>query len=41
MLAAIGIILIMKQFPHAVGYDANYEGDEGFNQIDEHNTFQV
>ncbi|MDB4927467.1 SulP family inorganic anion transporter [Mucilaginibacter sp.] len=39
MLAAIGIILIMKQFPHAVGYDANFEGDEGFSQIDKHNTF--
>jgi len=39
MLAAIGIILIMKQFPHAVGYDANFEGDERFSQIDEHNTF--
>jgi MFS superfamily sulfate permease-like transporter len=39
MLAAIGIILIMKQFPHAVGYDANFEGDERFSQTDEHNTF--
>lgn len=39
MLAAIGIILIMKQFPHAVGYDADFEGDEGFKQVDEHNTF--
>jgi MFS superfamily sulfate permease-like transporter len=32
MLAAIGIILIMKQFPHAVGYDADFEGDEGFSR---------
>jgi MFS superfamily sulfate permease-like transporter len=39
MLAAIGIILIMKQFPHAVGYDADFEGDESFNQVDTHNTF--
>jgi len=39
MLAAIGIILIMKQFPHAVGYDADFEGDEGFSQADEHNSF--
>ncbi len=39
MLAAIGIILIMKQFPHAVGYDADFEGDESFLQSDEHNTF--
>jgi MFS superfamily sulfate permease-like transporter len=39
MLAAIGIILIMKQFPHAVGYDSDFEGDEGFSQTDTHNTF--
>ncbi|RVU01942.1 SulP family inorganic anion transporter [Mucilaginibacter limnophilus] len=39
MLAAIGIILIMKQFPHAVGYDADYEGNESFAQADTHNTF--
>jgi SulP family sulfate permease len=39
MLAAIGIILILKQFPHAVGYDADFEGDERFSQIDENNTF--
>ena len=39
MLAAIGIILIMKQFPHAVGYDADFEGDETFAQADQHNTF--
>lgn len=31
MLAAIGIILILKQLPHAVGYDADYEGNETFN----------
>jgi MFS superfamily sulfate permease-like transporter len=39
MLAAIGIILIMKQFPHAVGFDADFEGDEGFSQGDKNNTF--
>ena len=27
MLAAIGLILIMKQLPHAVGYDADAEAD--------------
>ncbi len=27
MLAAIGIILIVKQVPHAVGFDADFEGD--------------
>lgn len=39
MLAAIGIILILKQFPHAVGYDADFEGDESFAQADKENTF--
>ncbi|MGZ3754947.1 MAG: SulP family inorganic anion transporter [Mucilaginibacter sp.] len=39
MLAAIGIILILKQFPHAVGYDKDFIGDEGFYQVDENNTF--
>jgi MFS superfamily sulfate permease-like transporter len=39
MLAAIGIILILKQFPHAVGYDADFVGDEEFSQVDKDNTF--
>lgn len=39
MLAAIGLILILKQFPHFVGYDADYFGDESFNQKDGQNTF--
>jgi len=39
MLAAIGLILILKQIPHAVGYDADYEGDESFLQPDGKNTF--
>ena len=39
MLAAIGIILILKQLPHLVGYDANFSGDEAFFQIDRKNTF--
>ncbi|MGI9213958.1 MAG: SulP family inorganic anion transporter [Methylococcaceae bacterium] len=38
MLAAIGIILILKQIPHAVGYDADYEGDESYSQSDTHTT---
>lgn len=39
MLAAIGIILILKQFPHLVGYDsASFEGDESFISGNE-NTF--
>ncbi|MBS1509420.1 MAG: SulP family inorganic anion transporter [Bacteroidetes bacterium] len=39
MLAAIGLILILKQFPHLVGYDANFDGDESFQQPDHENTF--
>jgi len=39
MLAAIGLILILKQIPHAMGYDADYEGDESFFQSDNENTF--
>jgi MFS superfamily sulfate permease-like transporter len=39
MLAAIGLILILKQFPHLVGYDANYLGDESFKQSNNENTF--
>lgn len=39
MLAAIGIIIILKQIPHAVGYDADYEGDMSFQQPDSENTF--
>lgn len=39
MLAAIGLILILKQIPHAVGYDADFEGDESFLQADGENTF--
>ncbi|MCB9080398.1 MAG: SulP family inorganic anion transporter [Lewinellaceae bacterium] len=39
MLAAIGLILILKQIPHAVGYDADFEGDQSFYQADGRNTF--
>jgi len=39
MLAAIGLILILKQIPHLVGYDMDFIGDESFNQVDGHNTF--
>ncbi len=39
MLAAIGLILILKQFPHLVGFDKDYEGDESFTQADQSNTF--
>ncbi len=39
MLAAIGLILILKQFPHLVGYDADFAGDESFKQGNKENTF--
>lgn len=38
MLAAIGITLIMKEIPHAFGYDADFMGDEAFEQKDGQNT---
>ena len=30
MLAGIGVIIVLKQIPHAVGYDKVFEGDEAF-----------
>lgn len=39
MLAAIGLILILKQIPHAVGFDQDYEGDESFFEEGGRNTF--
>ncbi|PPL00963.1 SulP family inorganic anion transporter [Parapedobacter indicus] len=39
MLAAIGIIIILKQLPHAVGYDSSFFGEESFVQLDNENTF--
>lgn len=39
MLAGIGIILIIKQLPHLVGYDKDPEGDFYFEQPDGHNSF--
>ena len=41
MLAAIGLILILKQIPHALGYDSDYEGDFSFIQPDGSNTFST
>ena len=41
MLTAIGIIIILKQIPHAFGYDADAEGDLKFLQIDGENTFSA
>jgi MFS superfamily sulfate permease-like transporter len=39
MLAAIGITLILKQIPHAFGYDKSGLGEFAFLQVDHENTF--
>jgi len=41
MLAAIGLMLILKQLPHALGVDKDFFGDEGFFQRDGNNTFSA
>ncbi len=41
MLAAIGLILILKQVPHAIGYDGDPGGDFAFRQDDGRNTFNT
>ena len=39
MLTGIGLIIILKQIPHALGYDSDLEGDLTFSQADKENTF--
>ncbi len=39
LLAAIGVILILKQIPHLLGHDTDPEGDMAFLQPDRENTF--
>jgi MFS superfamily sulfate permease-like transporter len=39
MLSGIGVILILKQLPHLIGYDKDFSGDETFVQVDSNNTF--
>ena len=41
MLAGIGIILVLKQIPHAMGLDADFEGDESFVQSNAETTFST
>lgn len=41
MLAAIGLILIMKQVPYAVGYNGSFFGDEAFRQLNGENTLSA
>jgi len=39
LLAAIGILLILKQIPQAFGYDNTHQGDFSFSQENGENTF--
>ena len=39
LLAAIGVLLILKQIPHVLGHDADPEGEMSFLQPDSENTF--
>jgi carbonic anhydrase len=39
LLAAIGVILILKQLPHVFGHDPNPQGNIAFIQPDDRNTF--
>ena len=41
MLAGIGIIIILKQIPHALGHDTDPEGQLGFEQPDGETTFSA
>lgn len=41
MLAGIGLIIIIKQFPHAVGYDLTFEGDETLPSVFTDNVQQI
>jgi MFS superfamily sulfate permease-like transporter len=39
MLAGIGVIIILKQLPHAVGFDRDYQGNFSFLDTSGGNTF--
>ena len=39
LLAAIGVILILKQIPHVLGHDPDPEGEMAFQQLDNETTF--
>ena len=39
MLSAIGLILIIKQIPHAVGYDVSFEGDDSYMMESANSSF--
>ncbi len=39
MLTGIGLLIILKQIPHALGWDKDSIGDDAFSQSDGKNTF--
>lgn len=39
MLSGIGLLIVLKQIPHAVGWDAEPTGDFAFAQVDGETTF--
>jgi SulP family sulfate permease len=41
MLTGIGLLIVLKQIPHALGYDFDYQGSESFVQADGSNTFSA
>ncbi len=41
MLTGIGLLIILKQIPHAMGYDKDTEGDDAFFQSGGENTFSA
>jgi len=41
MLTGIGLLIILKQIPHALGWDKDAFGDEAFFQVDGENTFSA
>ena len=41
MLTGIGLLIILKEIPHALGYDKDFEGDDAFLQLNGENTFSA
>lgn len=41
MLTGIGLLIILKQIPHALGWDKDIEGDDEFLQANGENTFSA
>jgi len=39
MLSGIGLLIFLKQIPHALGFDNEVEGSMSFELVDGHNTF--